>query len=102
MGKVPVRRKVKAETSADSEVVKKQSVATGKKPILDEGALASGACSLLTKVVWAARLARPDLLRAVNHLATKVTKWTPKCGVMTRRLMGYTQTSAYDNDRVGR
>ena len=49
VGKLPVRRKVKAETSADSDVGEEQSVATGKKPILDEGALASVACSLLMK-----------------------------------------------------
>ena len=72
--KLPVWRKVKAETSVDSEVVEKQSVATGKKPILDEGVLASVACSIFMKILWSARLARPDLLPAVNHLATRVTK----------------------------
>ena len=59
--KLPLRRKVKAETSAESEVVEEQSVLTGKKPILDEAALASVACSLLMKVIWAARLTRPNL-----------------------------------------
>ena len=60
--KLPVRRKAKAETSADSEAIEKQSGATGKKPIPDEGALASVACSLQMKVCfWAARLAYPDL-----------------------------------------
>ena len=52
---------MKAETYGDYEVVEKQSVATGNKPILDDGVLASVACSLLMKVLWAARLARPDL-----------------------------------------
>ena len=75
--KLPVRRK--AETLVESEVVGKQSVSTDKKPIPDEGVLASVACSLLTQVLWATRLARPDLLRAVNHLATKVTTWASTC-----------------------
>ena len=67
---------MKAETSAESEAFEEQSVSTNKKSIPDEGALASVACSLLMKILWAARLARPDLLRAVNHFATKVIKWT--------------------------
>ena len=63
---LPVR-KVKAETYVDSEVVEKQSVATGKNPVFDEGVLASVACSLIMQVLWAARLSRPDLRRAVNR-----------------------------------
>ena len=62
---------MKAETSADSEVLDEQSVKTGNKPIPDEGALASVACSILMKILRAARLARLDLLQAVNYLATK-------------------------------
>ena len=103
MDKLPVRRKVKAETSADSEVVETQSVATGKKPILDQGVLASFTCSLPMKFLSAARLARPHLLRAVNHLAAKVTKWTSKCDSMMCRLMGYIlEHPATEHDRVGR
>ncbi|MFM7982989.1 MAG: hypothetical protein ACKPKO_27065, partial [Candidatus Fonsibacter sp.] len=59
------------------------------------GTLASVACSLLMKVLWAARLARPDLLRALNHLATKVTKWTSHCDAMMQRLMGYIQATIH-------
>ena len=40
-----------------------------------------------------ARLARPDLLRAVSHLATKVAKWTSTCDSMMSRLMGYIQNT---------
>ncbi len=95
--------KVKAETSADSEAVEKQSVTTDKQPIPDEGVLASVACNLIMKVRWAAGLARPDLLRAVNRLATKVTKRTPSCDTMMCPLMGYIQKyPAPGNDRVGR
>ena len=43
--KLPLRRKVKAETFAESDAVEEQSVTTGKnKPIPDEDALASVAC----------------------------------------------------------
>ena len=41
------------------------------------------------KILWAARLARFDLLRAVSHLATYVTKWTSDCDRKLHRLIGY-------------
>ena len=47
-----------------------KSVKADGNPVPDEGKLASVACSLLMKVLLAARLARPDFLRIVNHLAT--------------------------------
>ena len=83
-----LRRKLKAETSAGSDDVEEQSVETDRRDLLDKGVLASFACSILMQVLWAARVARPDLLRAVNHLATKVTKWTSTCDSMMCRLMG--------------
>ena len=79
---LPLRRTVKAETSAESDEAEDQSVSTDRILIPAEGALASVACSLLMKVLWAARLARPDFLRAVNHFATKVIKWTSKFDYM--------------------
>ena len=95
MDHIPHRRKAKAETSAGTEDVDEQLVSTNRGEIPDQGVLASVACSLLMKVLWAARLARPDLLRAVNHLATKVTKWTSKCDSMMGRLMGYIQNTLH-------
>ena len=40
----------------------------------DRGRLQPIASRILMKILWAARLARFDLLRAVSHLATFVTK----------------------------
>ena len=93
--KLPVRRKPKTETSVGSTTNDGKSVQTDGKQDVDEGALASVACSLLMKVLWVARLARPDLLRAVNYLATKVSKWTSKCDSIMHRLMGYTQATLH-------
>ena len=45
------------------------------------------------KILWAARLARFDLLRAVCHLAQNVTKWTTDCDRKLLRLVGYIQYS---------
>ena len=74
---LPHRRKAKAETSAGTEDVEEQLVPTNRGEFPDQGALESVACSLLMKVLWAARLARPELLRAVNHLATTITNGRP-------------------------
>ena len=91
--KVPTKRKAKAgSTSAGSWGTDKSAKADGT-PNVDEGTLVSVACSLLMKVLWVASLARPDLLRAVSHLATKVTTWTSNCASMVHRLMGYIQAT---------
>ena len=40
------------------------------------GELAPKACSILMKALWLARLSRPDILKPINDLATKVQAWT--------------------------
>ena len=72
-----------------------QSAGADEDPKVDEGKLASVPCSLLMKVLWAARLASPDRLRAVNHLVTKVIKRTSKFDSMIHRLMGYSQATLH-------
>ena len=53
------------------------------------GALQPHACSILMKDLWAARLSRPDLSRAVCRLASRVTKWTRNDDRKVQRLMEY-------------
>ncbi|MFM7985187.1 MAG: hypothetical protein ACKPKO_38305, partial [Candidatus Fonsibacter sp.] len=88
---LPSRRRAKAETSAGDFDETEQSVSIDGGGLPDQGSLASVACSLLMKVIWAARLARPDLLRTVSYLATTVTKSASLCDAMLQRLMGYIQ-----------
>jgi hypothetical protein len=57
------------------------------------GALASVVSKILMKVLYAARKARPDLLRATCYLATRITKWTEQCDRMLFRLMCYIHSS---------
>ena len=57
------------------------------------GALAPVASKILMKILYAARLARPDLLRATCYLATRITKWTEQCDKMLFRLMCYINSS---------
>ena len=39
------------------------------------------------KILYAARMARFDLLRATCYLATRITKWSKQCDWMLHRLV---------------
>ena len=41
------------------------------------------------KILFAARMARFDLLRATQSLASRVTKWSIECDVALHRLVSY-------------
>ncbi len=51
------------------------------------------AAKVLVKVLFAARMARFDLLRAVYKLARSITKWNSSCGKRLHRLMCYIYTA---------
>ena len=53
------------------------------------GRLSSLASSILMKLMWISRLARPDLLRATTWLATKIHAWTASCDGHIHRVMSY-------------
>ena len=52
------------------------------------------ASSVLMKVLYGARAARWDLLKAVQLLATRVTKWSRECDKALHRLMCYINCTA--------
>ena len=41
------------------------------------------------KILYTARMARYDLLRATQYLATRITKWTQRCDKQLHRLVAY-------------
>ena len=43
---------------------------------VSRGELAPHACKILMKALWLGRLARPDIVKPINDLATKVQSWT--------------------------
>ena len=55
----------------------------------ERGELANCASSILMKMMWLARLARPDLLRVTTWLATKIQKWCSGCDVALYRAICY-------------
>ena len=59
-----------------------------------EGQLMSKSCSCLMKDLWASRLSRPDLHRAIIRLTTRITKWTRNDDKRLKRLMEYMNGTA--------
>ena len=59
------------------------------------GRLQPIAAKVLMKILYGARLARFDLLRAVCHLACHVTRWTSTCDRRLHRLVCYIQSSLH-------
>ena len=54
-------------------------VPDGSVSIFDEeakGELAPNACRIFMKVLWLGRLSRPDLIKPINDVATKVQSWS--------------------------
>eukprot|EP00972_Heterocapsa_arctica_P091128 13447149-Heterocapsa_arctica.AAC.1 len=64
-----------------------------KDPDSAKGTLQPLASSVLMEVLYAARLAQFDLLKAVANLAKMVTKWDKGCDIMLHKLMCYISSS---------
>ena len=58
------------------------------------GRLSNIACKVLMKIMYIARFARPDLLRAVGALSTMITKWDCLCDRKLLRIIKYINGSA--------
>ena len=67
------------------------------RPTLDEnekpGRLQPIASKVLMKILFAARMARFDLLRATQSLASRVTNWSAECDIALHRLVAYINCS---------
>ena len=67
------------------------------RPTLDEhekpGRLQPIASKVLMKILFAARMARFDFLRATQSLASRVTKWSVECDIALHRLVAYINCS---------
>ncbi|OLP93893.1 hypothetical protein AK812_SmicGene24167 [Symbiodinium microadriaticum] len=84
---------------ADGRLIPPPPVPKGpaEEEVTDEnrGALAPQAASILMKLLYAARILRFDLLRSINNLARKITKWTKKEDVLLHHLMAYVHQSKH-------
>ena len=59
----------------------------------ERGTLAPHAASILMKLLYAARICRFDLLRSINNLARRITKWSKKEDAALHHLMCYLHQS---------
>ena len=64
-----------------------------EEELMDTGYLQPISSSILMKVLYMARVARYDLLKAVSYLASRITKWTRACDRKLHRLISYINTS---------
>ena len=81
-----------------TEPTKSKSTPTGnsaQKPgdEIVKGELAPHAASVLMKLLYAARIARFDLLRSINMLARNVTKWSKDDDIKLHHLMCYVNST---------
>ena len=66
----------------------------------DRGILQPLAAKVLMKILYGARMARLDMLRAVCNLACFVTRWTTDCDAKLHRLVHYIACTKHP-DRLG-
>ena len=68
----------------------------------DSGAYWGKHCDqdVLMKIMYGARFARPDLLRAVCALARRITEWDQDCDKRLLRLVSYIQSTLDDRLRA--
>ena len=73
-------------------------VPDGSISIEDEeskGELASSACKILMKALWLGRLSRPDIIKPINDLATKVQSWSRGDDKRLLRLIQYIHSTPH-------
>ena len=59
-------------------------------PVMEEcGELSANCSKIIMKVLYGARMCRPDLIRACTALASNVTKWTKSDDIKLKRMMDY-------------
>jgi hypothetical protein len=61
-----------------------------------EGVLGVASASVLMKILWMARVARPELSKVVTHLAADISRWTREHDLCLRRLVSYISTTQAD------
>ena len=62
-------------------------------PAGDSTSFHTSAARVSMKLMYAARMARPDLLRSIAYLARYLTKWDDSCDKRLSKLMAYVQNT---------
>lgn len=77
------------ETNYNTDSGEESAVGRGDEDARVKGAMHKAASSVLMQVLYASRMARPDLLHPTSRLASYVTKWTPYRDTPLHRLVCY-------------
>ena len=85
--------KPKKKAPATSLPVEEGSVQEPAPEKVEAGVLQPIAASVLMQMLYGARYARPDLLRAISLLARKMTKWRPMQDIQLHRLVCYLKST---------
>ena len=96
-----VKQHSEASNFPNADVTSLLGHSRGSKPEVGEsaepqGKLARHAAGVLMKLLYAARIARFDLLRTVNRLARRITKWMEEDDAALFRLISFIQHSKED------
>ena len=100
---VQARRKGRNQGKVKEEPRKKEAMfkASDKSRRADDpGTLGGIAAMMLMTILYAARVARSDLLRAISFLAKRITRWDHRCDQRLHRLICYLDTTC-ENQLVG-
>ena len=82
-----------AATAQSSEMKFNPGKKNQKREDDDPGLLNDIAAMMLMTILYSARVARYDLLKAVSFLAKRITRWDAKCDRRLHRLMCYIYTT---------
>lgn len=85
LAKVDQSKLTKVSTPFTESGIARPTLSEEEKP----GRLQPIASKVLMKILFAARMARYDLLRATQSLASRVTKWSVECDIALHRLVCY-------------
>ncbi len=91
--KMAAKAKLRHEKKVKRDDILKKQANTPLPNGEPRGVLGNEAAKVLMKVLYAARMARPDLLRATGVLASNITKWSKTHDKMLHRLMCYIKSS---------
>ena len=61
----------------------------------ERGELAGEACRALMKCLWLGRLARPDIVKPIGDMASKLQCWNKNCDKQLYRLVCYIHSTAH-------
>lgn len=78
---------------ANTPFVPEGSISSADEEVI--GDLAPNACRVLMKALWLGRLARPDIVKPINDLATKAHAWTRAKDKNLRRLISYIDSTPH-------